>query len=162
MKSGSVFNPAPNPGTCVCVCVCARARVSVRVNLFLCTGNYSAREGVGGAAAKAPAGADASLTADDKDGDLPAKMECTICLCGMKKPAVTKCGSLSASITGCEIVNQVRWVFLIGTDFSPAPGQVICSATYASAIGSRMGPGLSCYFLASSSHFLHASNLPMH
>ena len=98
MKSGSIFNPAPNPGTCVCVC--ARARVSVRVNVFICTGNYSAREGVGGAAAKAPAGADASLTADDKDGDLPAKMECTICLCGMKKPAVTKCGSLSASIHG--------------------------------------------------------------
>eukprot|EP00277_Geminigera_cryophila_P018806 CAMPEP_0179438126 /NCGR_PEP_ID=MMETSP0799-20121207/21909_1 /TAXON_ID=46947 /ORGANISM="Geminigera cryophila, Strain CCMP2564" /LENGTH=185 /DNA_ID=CAMNT_0021219531 /DNA_START=30 /DNA_END=587 /DNA_ORIENTATION=+ len=49
--------------------------------------------GVGGSAGGA-AVAIAGTAQGESEGDMPAKMECVICLCGVKKPAVTRCGHL--------------------------------------------------------------------
>lgn len=48
---------------------------------------------MGGSAGRA-AVAIAGTAQGESEGDMPAKMECVICLCGVKKPAVTRCGHL--------------------------------------------------------------------
>jgi hypothetical protein len=43
-------------------------------------------------------GAKAIPAEDDSEGDMSSKLECVICMCNMKKPAVTKCGHLFCNL----------------------------------------------------------------
>ena len=59
-----------------------------------CAGGASGGSGRLGGVGGTSANATAQGGRADEEGDLPTKMECVICMGGIKKPVVTKCGHL--------------------------------------------------------------------
>jgi len=74
----------------------ARSRNNQRIPLANASPARASTGGLGGVGGSAggAAVAIAGTAQGESEGDMPAKMECVICLCGVKKPAVTRCGHL--------------------------------------------------------------------